>query len=55
MRFGEVPQADTHLFPGMYELNEEVVCRRRVQGGIPWNWNYGIVSPPLPPEAPKCR
>lgn len=55
MRFGDVPQAGTHLLPGMYELNEEVVCRRRVQGGIPWNWNYGIVSPPLPPEAPKCR
>ena len=38
----------THLLPGMYELNEQVVCRRRAKGGIPWNWNVGVVSPPLP-------
>lgn len=43
------------LLPGMYELREEVICRRRAAGGIPWNWNGGIVSPPLPPKAPQCR
>lgn len=31
--------------PGMYELNEEVVCRRIQQGGIPWNWNVGLWAP----------
>jgi hypothetical protein len=34
--------------PGMYELNEQVVCRRRAKGGVPWHWNVGLVSPPLP-------
>ena len=41
--------------PGMYEFNEQVVCRRRAAGGIPWHWNVGIASPPLPAEASQCR
>ena len=51
MAFEDAPRPKTHLLPGMYELNEQVVCRRRAKGGIPWNWNVGLVSPPLPPEA----
>jgi para-nitrobenzyl esterase len=45
MDFAGTPQPRRNLLPGMYELNEQVVCRRRVQGGIPWNWNAGIISP----------
>jgi para-nitrobenzyl esterase len=41
--------------PGMYELNEQVVCRRRASGTQAWNWNVGIVSPTLPPAAERCR
>ena len=55
MAFADVPRPGTHLLPGMYELNEQVVCRRRANGAIPWNWNIGIVSPPLPAEVPGCR
>jgi para-nitrobenzyl esterase len=55
MAFADIPKAGTHLLPGMYELHERVVCRRRADGGIPWNWNVGIVSPPLPAEVPGCR
>ncbi len=55
MAFAGAPRADTHLLPGMFELNEQVVCRRRAAGGIPWNWNVGIVSPPLPAGGPECR
>ncbi len=51
MEFGETPQAGQHLMPGMFELHEETVCRRRADGGIPWHWNVGIISPPLPGEA----
>ena len=53
--FEDAPHAKTHLMPGMYELNEEVVCRRRAKGGIPWHWNVGLASPPLPAEVPSCR
>jgi para-nitrobenzyl esterase len=55
LAFADVAQPAEHLLPGMYELNEQVVCRRRVKRGIPWNWNFGIVSPPLPAEVPGCR
>lgn len=41
--------------PNAYELHEAVVCRRRAQGAIAWNWNVGVISPPLPPEAQQCR
>jgi len=54
MHFADTPQAASHLLPGMYELHEEVVCRRRAQGDQPWTWNFGIISPPLPPKAPGC-
>jgi para-nitrobenzyl esterase len=55
MLFADSPQPAARLLPGMYELDEQVVCRRRANGGIPWNWNIGIVSPPLPTATPGCR
>jgi para-nitrobenzyl esterase len=55
LAFEDAPQPKAHVFPGMYEFNEQVVCRRRAAGGIPWHWNVGLASPPLPPEAPQCR
>lgn len=55
MAFAEGPQPGAHLRPGMYELNEAVMCRRRAQGDTPWVWNVGVVSPPLPPGVTQCR
>jgi para-nitrobenzyl esterase len=54
LAFEDAPLPKTHLLPGMYELNEKVVCRRRAAGHIPWNWNVGLASPPLPAEAQQC-
>jgi para-nitrobenzyl esterase len=54
MHFAETPRAQTGLMPGMYALNEAVVCRRRAAGRIAWNWNAGLAAPPLPPKAPGC-
>jgi para-nitrobenzyl esterase len=54
MAFADAPKPGAHLMPGMYELNEQVVCRRRAKGGVPWNWNVGILSPPLPVGDPRC-
>ncbi|MCK5750940.1 MAG: carboxylesterase family protein, partial [Oricola sp.] len=34
--------------PNSYGIHEEVVCRRRAQGGVAWNWNVGVIAPPLP-------
>jgi para-nitrobenzyl esterase len=55
MAFEDAPLPKAHLLPGMYELHEKVVCRRRAAGHIPWNWNVGLASPPLPAEAQQCR
>lgn len=55
MAFQEVPRVFAGLFPGMYDLHEAVVCRRRAQGGTPWNWNHGLVAPPVPPPGEGCR
>ena len=50
MRFGESPEPGADPIPGACALHDEVVRRRRAAGGIPWNWNVGIASPPLPPK-----
>jgi para-nitrobenzyl esterase len=54
MHFAGVPKAETGLMPGMYELNEEVMCRRRAAGTTGWNWNVGLASPPLPGPTRAC-
>lgn len=55
MLFAGKPQVAADLMPGQYELHEQVVCRRRAAGNIPWNWNVGVTSPPLPPAQETCR
>ena len=54
MYFADVPQAANDLLPGTYELHEEVVCRRVKAGGMSWNWNVGVISPPLPEASSEC-
>jgi para-nitrobenzyl esterase len=54
MAFQDVPKVSANLMPGMYALNEAVVCRRRAAATQPWIWNLGLASPPLPPKAAGC-
>lgn len=54
MVFEEGPVVRERLMPGMFELRETEVCRRRVAGGTPWNWAVGVVANPLPPAASPC-
>jgi len=55
MDFTDAPHMADHLLPGMYTLNEDVVCRRRAGGDLSWNWNVGLASPPLPSQTASCR
>lgn len=55
MVFSETPKAWPGLARARFELHEAIVCRRRADGGLQWNWNVGIISPPLPPEVPACN
>jgi para-nitrobenzyl esterase len=54
MAFTDSPHPSVDLMPGMYELNEQVVCRRRASGNLAWNWNVGILSPKFP-SAGTCK
>ncbi len=54
MAFDGAPQPAERLMPGMFELVETVVCRRRAHGGQPWHWNVGIIAPPLPDGVAGC-
>ena len=54
MHIEQQPKAGTRMMPGMYELNEEVVCRRRAASTQPWNWNVGLASPKMPAAAKAC-
>ncbi len=54
MDFTDAPHPSVHLFPGMYALHEEAVCRR-LNAGLAWNWNVGVISPRLPPDHARCR
>lgn len=53
MRFAATPIPDRDLMPGMYELNEMVMCRRRANGTVPWGWNVGLAAP-KPPAGQGC-
>jgi para-nitrobenzyl esterase len=55
MAFEETPKPSANLLPGMYEFNEETVCRRRASGDIAWNWNVGLYSPKLPAQQAQCK
>lgn len=46
MAFEDAPRAAVDLLPGMYALHEEAVCRRKSNDQA-WNWNVGVLSPPL--------
>lgn len=54
MAFEEGPVVRERIMPGMFELREAEVCRRRVAGGTPWNWAVGVAAAPLPPAASAC-
>ena len=55
MVFSETPKAWPGLARARFELHEAIVCRRRADGSLQWNWNVGVISPPLPPEVTTCN
>jgi para-nitrobenzyl esterase len=54
MIFRDEPALERAVFPGMFELHEQTMCRRRATGSLGWNWNTGLASPPMPAAAPGC-
>jgi len=54
MRFAATPIPERDLMPGMYDLNETVMCRRRANGTMPWGWNVGVAAPKTPAASAGC-
>jgi para-nitrobenzyl esterase len=54
MHFTDTPQPATDPLPGMFELNEAVVCRRIKAGDQAWGWNVGLIAPKLPAKTAGC-
>ena len=54
MHFAATPTPDRGLMPGMYDLNESVMCRRRASGTLSWGWLVGLWAPKMPAGAAGC-
>jgi para-nitrobenzyl esterase len=54
MSLDEEPKLSTQLMPGMYELQEQIMCRRRHDGTQSWDWRAGSIAPVLPKPTPGC-
>jgi len=54
MHIAATPVPERNLMPGMYDLNETVMCRRRAAGGLSWGWLVGLWSPKNPPAVDGC-
>jgi para-nitrobenzyl esterase len=54
LHFTDVPHVEAKPMPGMYDLNETVMCRHKATGTIGWNWNVGLAAPKLPPARAEC-
>jgi para-nitrobenzyl esterase len=51
MRFSAAPEVSEGLWPGMFELHEEVMQRQRRDGSQPWGLRAGVGAPiPTPGE-----
>lgn len=54
MTFGKSPLLSRPFMPGMFELHEQVMCRRRQSGAQSWNWRSASLAPVLPPQTGAC-
>jgi para-nitrobenzyl esterase len=48
MHFADRPEPGTDFMPGMFDLHEKVMCRRRASGKQSWTWRTGATAPLLP-------
>ena len=54
MTFVDSPRPAREFMPAMYELHEQIMCRRRSSGAQSWNWRAGSIAPALPVATPPC-
>jgi para-nitrobenzyl esterase len=54
MHLAATPTPARDLMPGMFDLNETVMCRRRAAGTVPWGWNVGLWAPAKRADGAGC-
>jgi para-nitrobenzyl esterase len=54
MTFSDAPRLAREFMPGMYELHEQVMCRRRQSRAQTWDWRTANSAPALPAAEPRC-
>lgn len=54
MNLGAAPQLSTQFMSGIYDLHEQIMCRRRTSGTQSWNWRTASIAPPLPASSAQC-
>jgi para-nitrobenzyl esterase len=54
MTFSDAPHLSRQFMPGMYELHEQVMCRRRQSSAQTWDWRTANSAPVLPTPVPQC-
>lgn len=54
MEFGATPRLSRDFMPGIYELHEQVMCRRRQEGSQTWDWRTANSAPTLPGPVRQC-
>lgn len=54
MRFEDKPRMARPFMPGVFDLHEQVMCRRRASGAQPWDWRVGSYAPALPAMGKGC-
>jgi para-nitrobenzyl esterase len=54
MTFDDVPRLSKQFMAGMYELHEQIMCRRREAGTQSWNWRAGSIAPAIPSSTANC-
>ena len=55
MEFAAAPKPSRNFMPGMYALQEQLMCRRRQSGTQSWDWRTGSIAAKLPDEHSACR
>jgi para-nitrobenzyl esterase len=54
LSFADSPRPARQFMPGVYELHEQIMCRRRASGAQSWNWRAGSIAPELPAATSPC-
>lgn len=54
MSFKDTPHMRQQFLPGVFDLHEKIMCRRRKSGAQSWDWRVGAYASVLPETPGQC-